>query len=261
MIRMPRVKALLPLALALACQKPPPATDPATAAAPPPPAETQPEPQPELPDAQAILDASVDAIGGRAKLAAIASYHSTSQLEVTAQNLSATVELWWKAGNFFMQSDMPGVGVSKVWKNGEEIWAEDPVNGKRKLEGTEAAQASWSASLSLAADWQRYFDAAKTVAVRKIGDREVVDVQLRDDGGPSVTLTFDAATHMPVEQSFEQATPMGNLPVRTSFEDYREVAGVQTPFRSVTSMSLFQSVTIVTAFEPNVDIDDAKFTP
>lgn len=256
------------LGLVGACSKDPPATAEPTAAAPTPAAGTEAPagdpaaaPQAELPPAEQVLDEAVVAMGGREKLDALESFYSESKMEIASQNLSGEIKTWWKKGDFYIENEMDGVGLSQVWKKGDEIWSEDPINGRRKLEGKEARQTLWGASVSLAADWKDHFAKAETVAVRNEGESELIDVKLTDAEGTEVTLSFDAATHLPVEQSFMQETPMGNLPIHTKMSDYRDVAGVKTSFKSTTSMSVVTAVQTVEKFEPNVAVDDAKFVP
>jgi hypothetical protein len=254
------------LSLLSACSKDPPATAEPTAATPAtaaetPPAETADAPAAELPPAEQVLEEAVAALGGREKLDAIKSFYSESKMEISAQNLKGDIKTWWKDGDFHIENEMDGVGLSQVWKKGDEIWADDPINGRRKLEGKEARQTQWGASVSLAADWKDHFAKAETVGLRSEGEAKLIDVKLTDAEGTEVTLSFDAATHLPVEQSFMQETPMGNLPIRTTMTDYRDVAGVKTSCRSTTSMSVVTAVQTVVKFEPNVAIDDTKFVP
>lgn len=253
------------VALLAACGKDPPATTDPSAAAPAPAPATDAADAPtaaaDLPPAEEVLEQAVVALGGRDKLDAVKSFYSESKMEIPAQKISAVVRTWWKDGDFYMENDMTGVGLSQVWKHGEDIWSQDPINGRRKLEGKEARQSMWGASVSLAADWKRYFQTAETVGRRAEGETELIDVKLTDADGTEVTLSFDATSHLPVEQSFTQETPMGNLPIRTTMEDYRDVAGVKTSFRSTTNMAVMSAVQTVEKFEPNVEVDEAKFVP
>ena len=250
-----------------ACSKDPPATAEPTSAAPAPATTDAPTgdsadaPQADLPPAEQVLEEAVVALGGREKLDAIKSFYSESKMEIASQNMSGEIKTWWKEGDFHIQNEMDGVGLSQVWKKGDEIWSEDPINGRRKLEGKEARQTLWGASVSLAADWKDHFAKAETVGMRSEGDAKLIDVKLTDAEGTEVTLSFDTATHLPVEQSFMQETPMGNLPIHTTMTDYRDVAGVKTSFKSTTSMAVVTAVQTVEKFEPNVAIDEAKFVP
>jgi hypothetical protein len=258
---MPRkILAALCLASLVACNKPPASTEP-TAATPTTTEPTATDAPPQLPEAEQVLEEAVVALGGRDNIDALKSFYSEAKMEIASQNLTGSIKTWWKEGNFYMENDITGVGTTKVWKNGEEIWAEDPINGRRRLEGKEAAQTQWSTSVSLAADWKRFFSSAETIGVRSEGAQELIDIKLQDESGSEITLSFDAQTHLPAQQAFSQETPMGKLPVVTSMEDYREVAGIKTSFKSTTNMSVVTAVQVVEKFEPNVEIDDAKFTP
>lgn len=213
------------------------------------------------PEVEAQITKAIDALGGAATIQALESFHSVAKLEIKGQGMSAKVETWWKQGDFYIESEMTGVGTTKAWKHGADTWSEDPISGKRKLEGREAEQAAWGASVSLLVEHSRFFESAVLGETRKDGETEVVDILFTTPGGAEVTVSLDTETNLPFSQSFKQASPMGDTPVTTYFEDYREVAGIQTPFRTRTSLSIVEAVTTTETWEPNVPVDDSKFVP
>ena len=223
--------------------------------------DDEPDAEERLPTAEEVLAAAVDAIGGRDEIAAVGSFYSESTMTIEAQKLSAKIRTWWKAGDFYIENDMAGVGLTQLWKHGDEIWSSDPIGGKRKLEGTEAAQTAWAGSLSIAADYDEFFTKAKTTQRRTAGDTELLDVELTDAAGNVLTLSFDASTKLLAEQRFSQATPMGDVPVHILMQDYRDVGGLKTSHRTVTKMSVVEAVQTLDKFEVGVEIDDAKLTP
>lgn len=246
-----------------ACDKPPaaePTTPPTETAATDPAADAEPDPTAEadLPAAEEILASSIKAVGGKDKVDAIKSSYTESKTELKAQNMTFVTKIWAKDDNFYVETDMPGMGLSKVWKKGEEIWSVDPINGKRKLEGKEAAQTRRSADPLLAANWKKYFDEAKTVGRSTQGEQEVLEVEFTR-GDDSLVLLFDATTYLPAGQTFTQETPMGEMPIRVLYDDYREIEGVMTPFSSVTDMQVMSAIQTTEKYEVNVEIDDSKF--
>ena len=256
-----RLSPLL-LSVSLACEKPP-ATDSTTPADATPPAteaktETPPPAEAPLPTADEILAKSVEALGGRAAIDAIESSYSEAKTEIKSQGMTMVSRTWIKGVDFYIESDMPGVGMSQVWKKADEIWAKDPINGLRKLEGKEADQARWASDSLLVANWNKYFEKAETLGRVKDGKRELYEVELSSASGDELVLSFDAQTFLPAGQSFEQETPMGTMAVRISLEDYREIQGVMVPFRSTTSVPLMSMVQTTEKYEVNVEIDDAK---
>ncbi len=214
----------------------------------------------DLPAASDVLAKSIDAIGGRAAIEAIQSTYTEATTEIKAQGMTVTTKIWTKGDSFYVESDLPGVGMTQVWKKGDDIWSKDPIQGMRKLEGKEADQARWSTDPLLAARWNQYFDEAKTVARSTEGDQELLEVELTK-GDQTLTLFFDATSYMPAGQKFVQQTQMGSMPIRVMLTDYREIAGVKVPFTSTSDMNVMTAVQQTDKYEVNVEIDDGKFEP
>ena len=258
-----RAHALLATAglLAVAACSPPPAAMPDDASAAPVAEAPAAEQEAPLPSAEEVLEKSVAAVGGRALLDSIESYYSESKMEVASQNISASTKVWWKKGDFYSETDMPGLGVTKMWGSGGEMWGEDPINGWRKLDGAEARQAQWTTTLSLVADWKRFFSSAETVGRREHEGMTLIDVLMKSDDGDEMTLSFDAESGLLRQQQFKQESPMGLMPITVDIEDYEDYGGMKHATRLVANMAVIEAVTAVTKFEVNVEIDEAKFKP
>jgi len=212
-----------------------------------------------LPAAEDVLAKAVEAIGGKERLDTIESSHSTGRMSMPGLNIGGDIETWWKGEDFYQESMMPGVGRIRQGKKGSTMWSEDPILGLRKLEGKEAEQAEWVASISLAADWKRFFTTAKTIGVREIDGQRVYDVLLTTAAGDQVTLSFEADSGLSIGVSFDQAHPMGTMPIKIKLEDYRDVEGMKVSFRQLTDASLGTMVTELTKLELNVEVDESRF--
>lgn len=255
MIR-PTLRLLVLATLAVGCSKPPATTAPTTANA-----EPQTPAADVLPKAEEVLAQSVEAAGGKGAHDKLASYYSESRMEIPSQGLSADSKLWWEKGKFYMEVAMPGVGLTRVWFDGNTVTSDDPVNGRRTLEGKESTQTRWATSVSLAHDWKTYFTEASTIGRREVDGKQLVDVKLTSADKSEVILSFDEATHMLASQQFSQQSPMGAMPVEIAVVEYKPYAGVQHAARTEMRVAIFTATTTVTKFDANVDIDDAKFTP
>jgi hypothetical protein len=212
-----------------------------------------------LPEAATVLEQAVVAVGGKDKVDAITSFYVEGQLAVSGQNITGEMKLWWKGGNFYTEQTMIGIGTIRGGKQGETIWSQDPINGLRKLSGTEAEQYSWGSSLLLAADWQRYFTTAETVGERELEGKKVYDIKLTSKSGAQVTLTFDAASGLQVAQEFKGSTPLGEMPIAVELQDYREVGGLKLPYKQVTDAKLAEATQTISKIELNGPIDESKF--
>lgn len=214
---------------------------------------------PELPPAEEILAKAVRAVGGKDKLGGIESFYYEGKIEIVGQNIAGAVKIWWKNGDFYTEQQMGGIGMVRAGKSGDEVWAEDPITGLRKLEGAEAEQHMWASSLQLAADWERYFEKATTLEEREQDGAKVYDVELVAESGGKVKMTFDAESGLQVAQTFAQVTPLGSLPVTVKMEDYREVDGVKIAFKQVTDANLMKATQAIDKIEINVPVSESRF--
>ena len=215
-----------------------------------------------LPAAEELLAASVDALGGAASFEAIRSYYVESQMTVDGLGLHGTAQTWWAGGDFYVETDMPGVGLVRLGSQGGKIWSDDPINGMRMITGVEAEQAAWSTSRCLALDWRQYFKSAETTAlVDGDGGRRLAEITFRSPSDDDVVLRLDLETKMPVSQSFKQANPLGAMPVTVTFDDFREVAGTKVAYKQFVDASLTKMSSITNKFEVNGEVPVDKFAP
>lgn len=212
-----------------------------------------------LPQAQGILDRATAAMGGREAIDAIDSFHYRGTVEMLGQNIRGELRIWWKGGDYYMEQVIPGIGEMRAGKRGDQIWADDPINGRRTLSGAEAEQHTWASSILLAADWQRYFDRAQTVAERTADGTTLYDVKLGSASGLEVTMSFDAESGLQVGQTFEQITPMGRQPFDVTFDDYREIDGVKIAFRQEIDAKFQKIVQVIDEVQLNAEVDESKF--
>ncbi len=213
-----------------------------------------------LPDAEKLLADSVEAMGGAAKFAALKSFYSESTLNMGSLGLTGVAKIWWRApGDFYNESEMPGVGQTKMGGAGGKVWADDPISGQRTLSGKEAEQGMWAATLCLACEWKQHFKSAKTTGVTEVEGKKLAEISLTSPLGDVVVMRIDLESKMPVSQSFTQVSPLGSMPVTVHFKDVREVEGLKIPFQQMVDASLTQAVSTTTKIEFNVPIDETKF--
>jgi photosynthetic reaction center cytochrome c subunit len=91
-----------------------------------------------------------------------------------------------------------------------------------------------------------------------LGDQEVMVVQGIDAGEPVVNLSFDESGLLVRLVRWTQ-TPVGAVPTQIDYADYREVAGVQVPFRRTVTQTYMQTSIELSEVQPNVEVDAARF--
>ena len=214
---------------------------------------------PQLPAAEELLAKAVKASGGKTRFDAIDSFYQEAQISIPKQKIAGETRVWWKNGDFYTEQQMVGVGLIQAGKTGDVLWSRDPIYGLRELDGQEAKQARWGASLSLIGEWQNYFDKARTTGSRIIDGKTIYDVTLTSEDGAKIVMGFDADSGLQVDQSFTNTNPMGEMPASVTFHDYRDVDGVLVSHRQIVDMSLAEMVQEITKIEFGVPIDESRF--
>jgi len=209
-----------------------------------------------LPKAEELLAKSVQALGGE-KLEAVKAVYTESTIDMKAMGLHGTAKTWWQGTSFYGDSEIGGVGRTRIGGTLGNIWSDDPIHGLRTLSGREAEQASWSSSVCMPCTWQKHFKSAKTTKIDK--DKGRAEITLTSQTGDEMVLAIDLKTHLPVSQSFKQASPLGDTPVEIGFEDYREIEGIQMAHRQRVHASIMEIVSEVTKVELNPEIDPKLF--
>jgi hypothetical protein len=96
------------------------------------------------------------------------------------------------------------------------------------------------------------------VNVTAIDDQDVLVAQGANAGELPVNLYFDDAGLL-VRSLRWTETVVGIVPTQVDYADYREVSGVQVPFRITATWTDGQSITQLSEVRPNVAIDAARF--
>jgi hypothetical protein len=92
-----------------------------------------------------------------------------------------------------------------------------------------------------------------------IDGHEARMIQGSSDGRYPVNLYFDAKTGLLMRMVRYQDSPVGLNPTQTDYADYRDVSGVQMPYRIMVTWLDGRSTTEFTEIRPNATIDAAKF--
>jgi hypothetical protein len=219
----------------------------------------EPAPAPDLPAAEDLFAAHVEAVGGREAMAKFETLYFESSVDTGAQNIKAKARTWWKQGRFYGEQEIPGFGMARSGYDGDVVWVDDPINGLRKLDGKEAEQIIREGAIFLVADWKQHFTRAETVGRQDVDGRTLYDVELTTPLGDQLTMSFAADDKLLTRMRFEQITPTGTVPVTAMFDDYRPIEGVQFAHTSTLEIALGKVTQTYDAIEVNADVDPGRF--
>ena len=129
------------------------------------------------------------------------------------------------------------------------------VHGKNVLIGPEGTKIEVLASFPATIK-----DAYKTwqVGSATIDDKPVQVLQGTNAGQLPVNFYFDS-TGLLVRSVRWNRTPVGTVPSQIDYSDYRDVAGVKMPFKTVITWTDGQNTITLSQVQPNAVIEAAKF--
>jgi hypothetical protein len=93
----------------------------------------------------------------------------------------------------------------------------------------------------------------------KVGDREAYVLLCVMEGQPAAKLYFDEQSNLLLRVVRYADSPLGLDPTQIDYADYRDVGGVQVPFRVTLSQPGSSSTMQIEQVQQNVSIDGTKF--
>jgi len=213
------------------------------------------------PTAVQILDKYIAAVGGAQRLAALKSYVAKGMYAgYGPEGAPRPVEIYAKAPN---QKSVivrdPGAGDNTTTFSGTAGWVSAPFRPIAVLElhGAELDSVRAEAELTFPGTIKQALTGMRT-GIDFINDRSVVAIQ-GNKGMAIVTMYFDQETGLLTRLVRSTPSPVGRLPTRTDFSDYRDVAGVKMAFKWTTAWLDGRSTFELSGIQPNVAIEAARF--
>jgi CubicO group peptidase (beta-lactamase class C family) len=160
-----------------------------------------------------------------------------------------------------VDSDYGRYGYSRTAINGDQAWVESSFGPFDELHGKLLEQAKRGHPNAIDGDWRDFYESIQVLQSDNLDGQEVYILQLERGELPPVTIFVDV-TNGDVLKSTVVAIQEGGIgiPITTLYEDYREVHGFRTSFRTISSNE--QSGRLIMQIEKieiNVVIDDEFF--
>lgn len=211
-------------------------------------------------DADAVIDAFIEASGGAARLSQIDSFEATARMKMAGMPMDLDVYLISKAPNLvYMMQFMQGLGEIKQGFDGKVGWSADPLQGNRELTPGELKELIAESSPR----W--VLEIKDRYTVRKVAEETDLSVTLSlqetaiDE--PEI-WTFSKQSGLLISQSrIVDMGPTGRLPVVFTFDDYRKVEDIVLPFITRAENPAFQFSMQGIEMKLNPEVDLELFKP
>ena len=202
----------------------------------------------------------MQALGGAQKVAALTSFTARGTYGgFNTGGADLPIEINAKAPNQRMQIvRAPDADNVKTY-NGQKVWVAEAWRPLPLMEltGGNLDGAKIEALTLFPATIKDAFT-GWLVGSATIDDKPAQVLQGRTGGQP-VNFYFDEATGLLVRTVRWNRTPVGTVPTQTDLSDYRDVAGVKMPFKTVITWTDGQNTIALNQVQANVAIDAAKF--
>jgi photosynthetic reaction center cytochrome c subunit len=210
-----------------------------------------------MPTADQLIDHYIRALGGAAAIEIITSREEHGTITLGGQAIRFEV--------FTQNPDKQAVirhmpsGDSTTVFDGHEGWSSMPGRPLRDMQGADLDAAQMDADLHFPLHIKQAFAELRVEYPENIGDREAYVVSAIRDGQAPVKFYFDEQSGL-LERLVRYApSPLGLVPTQIDYGDYRNVDGVETPFRRTVAQP-GQSFTFqVEQVRQNAPIDDSEF--
>jgi len=204
-----------------------------------------------------------DAEGNEAALEAIGNYRINSTIYSVQSGVRGTVSIYVAGPHKYrVDADYGKYGYSRTVLHGDRAWVESSFGPFKELHGQLLAQAKQGHPYIMTGDWRDYFDSIKVLRADTIDDKEVYVMELKAGDLPAMTVFVDVVTGDVLMSKIISIQEGGiSIPITVRSEDYREVHGIRTAAREISSnehtgRTIVEDETI----ETNIQLDDDFFT-
>lgn len=143
--------------------------------------------------------------------------------------------------------------------DGHAGWSTSSGHPPREMGDAEIAAARMDADLQFPMHMEQIFPELRVEYPETINGREAYALVGIREGEPRVRLFFDKQSSLLVRLVRYAGSPLGRIPSQTDYADYREVDGVQIPFRVTISKPGSISTFQIDQVRQNIQIDSSIF--
>jgi outer membrane lipoprotein-sorting protein len=218
---------------------------------------------PGAPTPDEILDKYLQSLGGAQRLAGITSITGKGSYRAYDDFQLSALELYAKAPDQRTTIQHSPYGDMTVTYDGTNAWMAAPRDIRPfplvQYSGGNLDGAYVDAILEFPGRLRQAFSNWRVGPESSVDDQDVQIVQATTPSGSLVKLYFDAKTGLLVRSVRYSNSPVGRVPVRVDYADYRVVSGIKVPFKWVTTWTDGRTVFQLDSVQVNTAVDASRF--
>jgi hypothetical protein len=212
-----------------------------------------------LPSGAEIRERYIDALGGREALRATKSSHAVGKLEMPAQGLTASMEVFASAPNkLYTSMDMPGVGLITSGFDGEVGWTVNPIVGPMLLEGNNLNQVRQQADFYSVLEPDAYIESFEPTGRAEFEGVPCYEVTVLTTWGEEYVEYYEVETGLLRGNVRKQETAMGSVDATAVIVEYSAFGDILVPTRVIQRAMAMETILTVSSVEYD-SVDESLF--
>jgi hypothetical protein len=203
----------------------------------------------DLPDAETLIAAYVEALGGAEQYRGSSSV-TRGTLAMPAMGLEGSFVLYQADPNQMrMVVTLPGIGEIQEGFDGEVAWSLNPITGPQVLEGAALAQAREQATTLASLRDPSTRESVETLERTDFDGEACWKVRISWNSGRQSYDCYSVETGLLIATEGILASPMGDIPSLALYRDYQEMNGRMVATRLVQRVAGQEQVLRISGFE------------
>lgn len=183
--------------------------------------------QQDLPEARALIERHITAIGGREAVLVQAEAVLTGEFSLPAMGITGSLTVASRPpADQVVLIDLPGMGEMRTGVSPELAWSVDPFMGPRLIEGDELKSLLDSTLPGAVLRDPEYVAAATTVGMAEFLGKDCYLVRLDWRSGRESHDCYAVDSGLLIAMQSVESSPMGEVQVVSTMEDFRQIEGV-----------------------------------
>jgi outer membrane lipoprotein-sorting protein len=218
---------------------------------------------PGAPTAEQILDKYLQALGGAQRVAGITSITGKGSYRAYDDFELSPLDLYAKAPDQRTTIQHSPYGDMTITYDGKNAWMAAPRDIRPfpvvQYSGGNLDGARIDAILEFPGRLKQALTNWRVGPESSVDDQDVQIVQATTPSGFLVKLYFDTRTGLLLRSVRYSDSPVGRVPVRVDYSDYRAVSGVKVPFKRVATWTDGRTVFQLDSVQVNTAVDASRF--
>ncbi len=213
-----------------------------------------------LPSAQEILDAHIEATGGRERLEKRKSIVTKGAMSIPAAGIKAEMTVTVVAPmRMAVDAEIEGIGSIARCSDKGVAWEIDPMMGARLLEGEELQMAFREADTTADLHPEKYFKKMECTGLVDVDGKPAYRLEMTTHEDSLETYYYDKESRLLVKVKRDLQTALGKIRTEMLISDYRDVNGAVMPHKTILNMMGHEQIITTESIVFDTEVDEAAF--